>query len=76
MSMVPIADLIAVLIGIAIVAVALAVAVAITFTAALGIIVVAIVLLVAVSMFLGHSDGRREGQRQNCSRTNSQPGLD
>jgi len=70
--MVPIADLIAVLIGIAIVAVA----VAMTLSGASGIIVVAIVLLVAVSMFLGRSDGRREGQRQNCSRTNSQPGLD
>src|SRR6266852_5015454 len=69
MGTVPIADLIAVLIGIAVVVMAVAASMASV------IIVVAIVLLVAVSMVLGHSDCRREGQRQNCSRAGLEPGL-
>src|SRR5216684_3830344 len=70
MGTVPTADLIAVLIGIAVVVMAVAASVAPV------IIVVAIVLLVAVSVVLGHSDCRREGQRQNCSRAGLEPSLD
>src|SRR5258708_7647578 len=69
MSTVPPADLIAVFIGIAVVVMAVATSMAPV------IIVVAIVLLVAVSVVLSHSDCRREGQRQDCSRAGSEPSL-
>src|SRR6266851_4760212 len=35
-----------------------------------------VVMVVAVSVVLGHSDCRREGQRQNCSRAGLEPSLD
>jgi hypothetical protein len=70
MSTVPTADLIAVIIGIAVVIMAVAASMAPV------ILVVAIMLLVAVSVVLGNSDCRREGQRQSCSRAGSEPGLD
>src|SRR5258708_38973363 len=69
MSTVPTADLIAVFIGIARVVMAGATSMAPV------IIVVAIVLRVAVSGVLSHSDCRREGQRQDCSRAGSEPSL-
>jgi len=69
MSTVPTADVIAVLIGIAVVVMAVAASVASV------IIVVAIVLIVAVAVILSHSNCRREGQRQNCSRARQEPSL-